>query len=98
MPTYDYKCSACGAEMEIFHSMSETKRKCPECGKLKLVKQIGAGAGFLFKGDGFYQTDYRSQSYQDGKKAADSAKSESKSSSSDAKPKKKASGKKKKSD
>ena len=64
--------------MEIFHSMSESRRKCPECGALKLVRQIGAGAGFLFKGDGFYQTDYRSKSWQDGKKADDKARSEPK--------------------
>ena len=78
MPTYDYACKACGAEMEIFHSMSESRRKCPECGALKLERQIGTGAGFLFKGDGFYQTDYRSQSYRDGKQADEKARSENK--------------------
>jgi len=79
MPTYDYRCEACGAELEIFHSMSQAaKRKCPECGKLKLVRQIGAGAGFLFKGSGFYETDYRSKSYQDGKQADEKSKEEPK--------------------
>ncbi len=65
MPTYDYLCSACEARVEYFQSMSEKpKKKCPECGASKLVRQIGAGAGILFKGSGFYQTDYRSSSYQ----------------------------------
>ena len=65
MPTYDYVCAACGHALEIFHSISESpKRKCPKCGKPKLERQIGAGAGFLFKGSGFYKTDYRSSEYQ----------------------------------
>jgi putative FmdB family regulatory protein len=65
MPTYEYHCGACGARVDIFHSMSEAPRKkCPECGKSKLVRQIGAGAGILFRGSGFYQTDYRSESYR----------------------------------
>jgi putative FmdB family regulatory protein len=65
MPTYDYVCGACGHALEIFHSISEApKRKCPKCGKSKLERQIGAGAGFLFKGSGFYKTDYRSSDYQ----------------------------------
>jgi putative FmdB family regulatory protein len=64
MPTYAYRCEACGATPEYFQSMSERKkRKCPECGQSKLVRQIGGGAGFLFKGSGFYQTDYRSEAY-----------------------------------
>lgn len=87
MPTYDYDCGACGAALEIFQSMSESpKRKCPECGKLKLKRRIGAGAGILFKGSGFYETDYRSKSYKqaaeadkqgkgpDGKSSGDSSK------------------------
>lgn len=70
MPTYDYVCDACGHALEIFHSMSEPpKKKCPACGKSKLARQIGAGAGFLFKGQGFYKTDYRSDSYKAGEKA-----------------------------
>lgn len=80
MPTYDYRCDACGHTFEAFQSMSESaKRKCPECGKLKLVRLIGAGGGILFKGSGFYQTDYRSESYQKGQQA-ESKSSESKSS------------------
>lgn len=70
MPTYDYACSACGHELEIFHSITDKpKRRCPECGKPKLERRISAGAGFLFKGAGFYQTDYRSDSYRAGEKA-----------------------------
>ena len=81
MPTYDYVCGACGHELEIFQSMSEgAKRKCPECGKLKLERQIGAGAGFLFKGDGYYVTDYRSEGYQKDKQADSKPKSDSSSS------------------
>lgn len=72
MPTYEYLCEACGHEFELFQAMSASvKRKCPECGKLKLKRLIGAGAGVIFKGSGFYQTDYRSDSY---KKAAEADK------------------------
>jgi len=69
MPTYEYRCAACDHEFELFQSMSaSTKRKCPECGKMKLERLIGTGAAVIFKGPGFYQTDYRSESY---KKAAE---------------------------
>ena len=69
MPHYDYVCTACGHEFEVFQSMTEaTKRKCPECGRLKLQRKIGTGAGVLFKGSGFYETDYRSESYKRGAK------------------------------
>lgn len=65
MPTYDYLCGACSHAVEYFQSMSEApKKKCPKCGKSKLVRQLGTGAGILFKGSGFYQTDYRSDSYK----------------------------------
>lgn len=67
MPTYEYLCAACDHRLELFQSMTEgPKRKCPACGKLKLERQIGAGGGILFKGSGFYQTDYRSSSYKAG--------------------------------
>ena len=69
MPTYDYVCAACGHALEVFQSMSEApKKKCPACGRSKLERRIGAGAGFLFKGSGFYLTDYRSKSYTEGAK------------------------------
>ena len=72
MPTYEYQCDACGHEFELFQSMTDSvKRKCPKCGKPKLQRLIGTGAGIIFKGGGFYQTDYRSDSY---KKAAESDK------------------------
>ena len=80
MPTYEYECQACGHTFEIFQSMTEgTKRKCPSCKKNKLQRLIGSGAGIIFKGSGFYETDYRSDSY---KKGADAAKSEGKKSDS----------------
>ena len=91
MPTYDYECDACGHEFELFQSISDpVKRKCPECGKQKLRRLFGTGAAVVFKGSGFYQTDYRSESY---KKAAEKDKkpaektSESKSSDKSAKKK-----------
>jgi putative FmdB family regulatory protein len=81
MPTYDYVCQACGHALEIFQSMSENpKRKCPKCSKLKLQRQIGTGAGILFKGSGFYETDYRSDSYSKGAKEASEAKEKAKES------------------
>jgi putative FmdB family regulatory protein len=78
MPTYDYECDACGHTFELFQSISEpVKKKCPDCGKPKLRRLFGTGAAIVFKGSGFYQTDYRSDSY---KKAAEKDKpSESKS-------------------
>ncbi len=77
MPTYDYRCNACGHEFEEFQMMSEAElKKCPECKKNKLERLIGMGAGFLFKGSGYYQTDYRSKSYNDAKKADSTASSE----------------------
>lgn len=70
MPTYEYKCDACGHAFEQFHSMMAAPiRKCPECKKLKVKRLIGTGAGLIFKGSGFYITDYRDQSYADKAKA-----------------------------
>jgi putative FmdB family regulatory protein len=65
MPTYDYRCEACEHTLEVFQKITESpKKKCPACGKSKLKRLIGGGAGFLFKGSGFYLTDYRSDSYK----------------------------------
>jgi len=87
MPTYDYECDACGHEFELFQSIRDSaKRKCPECSKLKLRRLFGTGAAVVFKGSGFYQTDYRSESY---KKAAEKDKKPSKEKSSDSKSKSK---------
>ena len=65
MPTYDYQCDACDHSFEKFQSITaRTIRLCPECGKRKVRRLIGAGAGIIFKGSGFYQTDYRSAAYR----------------------------------
>ena len=62
MPTYDYECEKCGHVFEVFHSMSQTPEiKCEECGGATR-KLIGAGAGIIFKGSGFYETDYKRKS------------------------------------
>lgn len=69
MPTYDYKCEACGHSFEKFQSITaKPVRKCPSCSKMKAKRLIGMGAGIIFKGSGFYQTDYRSSSYQEAAK------------------------------
>ena len=70
MPTYEYECKACGHHFEEFQSiMDKPKRKCPECGKLKLRRLIGSGGALIFKGSGFYQTDHRSKEYTEKAKA-----------------------------
>ncbi|WP_425613926.1 FmdB family zinc ribbon protein [Anatilimnocola sp. NA78] len=82
MPTYDYECDACGHKEEVFQSFSDPLiEKCPKCKKKKFRRLFGAGAAVMFKGTGFYTTDYRSDSY---KKAAsaDSKPSDSSSSTS----------------
>ncbi len=79
MPTYDYVCEACDHEFELFQRITEDPiKKCPECSKSKLRRLFGTGAAVVFKGSGFYQTDYRSDSY---KKGADAAKKKSESKS-----------------
>lgn len=70
MPTYEYTCDACEHRFDEFQSFSEPPlKKCPECGKPKLRRLFGAGAAIVFKGSGFYQTDYRSESYKAAAKA-----------------------------
>jgi putative FmdB family regulatory protein len=70
MPTYEYKCTACGHAFERFQSIKAAPiKKCPECGKNKVKRLIGIGAGLLFKGSGFYITDYRPESYNTAAKA-----------------------------
>lgn len=60
MPTYEYECRACAHAFETMHSMTApVLRKCPKCGKLKLERLISGGAGVIFKGSGFYETDYK---------------------------------------
>ena len=69
MPTYEYICEECGHEFEQFQSITaRSLRKCPKCGKRKLKRLIGVGSGVIFKGSGFYETDYRSESYKEAEK------------------------------
>ena len=90
MPNYDYECDKCGKIFEVFQSMRDRKlRKCPDpaCGG-KVERLLGTGAGIIFKGSGFYETDYRSESYKAGAKAdkpSDSGDSKKKGKSSEKK-------------
>jgi putative FmdB family regulatory protein len=91
MPTYEYECSSCGKTFERFQSISEKPlRRCPLCRKGKVRRLIGAGAGILFRGSGFYETDYRSAEYKAKAKAEQTgggakAETSTESSSSDSK-------------
>lgn len=83
MPTYEYRCPACGTDFEKFQKMSdEPVAACPACGA-DAVRRLSGGAGLVFKGSGFYITDYRGEGY---KKAAEAEKGGSPSSSSETKP------------
>src|SRR5882724_4202388 len=84
MPTYEYQCDACEHNFDEFQSIKDKPmKKCPQCGKNKLRRVFGAGAAILFKGSGFYETDYRSESYKKSAKAdQEAAKSSSSSASS----------------
>jgi putative FmdB family regulatory protein len=84
MPTYEYRCKACGHEFEEFQSITApVLKKCPSCAKTKLERLIGTGSAVMFKGGGFYETDYRSESYKKAAKAdADASKPKSESSDS----------------
>ena len=74
MPTYEYKCFACNHTFERFQSITaDPIRRCPECGKAKVKRLLGTGAGFVFKGSGFYTTDYRSEGYKEKAKAESGA-------------------------
>jgi len=108
MPTYDYECQACGHAWELFQSMKDSPVKsCAECKKRKAKRLMGLGAGLIFKGSGFYETDYKragSDKKEGGgeSSSSDSSSSESKgtdkkSTGSDSKPKKESSSKKEKS-
>ncbi len=84
MPTYDYECQACGHTFEKFQSITDKPiRKCPVCNKLKVRRLIGTGGGVIFKGSGFYCTDYRSDSYKSSAKSEQTSSSDSAKSSSD---------------
>jgi putative FmdB family regulatory protein len=70
MPTYEYHCDGCNHEFDEFQAMKdEPLKKCPKCKKNKLRRLFGTGAALLFKGSGFYETDYRSESYKAAAKA-----------------------------
>jgi putative FmdB family regulatory protein len=74
MPTYDYICDSCSHEFEAYESIkAEPLTECPECKLPQLRRKIGPGAAILFKGSGFYQTDYRSESYKKAEKAEKSS-------------------------
>ena len=84
MPTYDYECDSCAHEFELFQKINDSiKKKCPECGKLKLRRLFGTGAAVMFKGSGFYETDYRSDSYKKAAEADKKSQTDTKSDSSD---------------
>ena len=71
MPTYDYQCGACKHEWELFQSMNDSPvKRCPKCKKQKAKRLLGLGAGLIFKGTGFYETDYKKKS---GSKAKDNS-------------------------
>lgn len=84
MPTYDYACNACGHTFELFQSITAKPiKKCPSCKKSSAKRLIGTGASIIFKGSGFYQTDYRSEGYKKAAKAEADAQSPKKSEKSD---------------
>jgi len=73
MPTYEYVCTKCGHEMEAFQPMKAAPlKKCPACGRSALRRKIGGGAGLIFKGTGFYITDYKKKSTGGKKESGDS--------------------------
>lgn len=91
MPTYEYECQQCGKVFEKLHGMTQKPRaKCPKCGG-RAKKLIGTGAGIIFKGEGFYATDYRSKEYKDAeRKEAESSKKTTPEKKEKGKPEKKA--------
>tara|TARA_Y100000588_G_scaffold204044_1_gene217858 strand:- start:9 stop:344 length:336 start_codon:yes stop_codon:yes gene_type:complete len=97
MPTYDYVCRACGHEFEKFQSMMDDPiKKCPECRKQQVRRKIGVGAGLIFKGSGFYETDYKrkgGEKKEGSSEEKSGGKSDGETSGSDSKPKESSSGK-----
>jgi putative FmdB family regulatory protein len=74
MPTYEYECQSCKHNFDEFQGINDAPlKKCPRCGRKKLQRKFGTGAAVLFKGSGFYQTDYRSESYKAAAKAEDTS-------------------------
>ena len=88
MPTYEYECQKCQRSHEVFQSITaKPLKKCPRCGG-RLKRMMGSGSGFLFRGSGFYITDYRSKGYKEAKKREESSGSSGSSSSGDSSSKK----------
>lgn len=86
MPTYDYQCQACGHTWELFQSMNDNPVKsCPKCKKRKAKRLLGMGAGLIFKGTGFYETDYKNTGGGDKKESSGDSGSSDSSNSSDSK-------------
>jgi len=82
MPTYEYDCRKCGRRHEAFQSITaKPLTRCPTCGG-RLERLLGSGSGFIFRGGGFYTTDYRSKSYHEAKKKDEQASSPKKPSAS----------------
>lgn len=87
MPTYDYVCVKCRHEFEHFQGIKdEPLKRCPKCAKTGVKRQIGGGAGLLFKGSGFYITDYRSEGYKASAKSEAAPSSAGKTETKPAKP------------
>ena len=94
MPTYEYLCEKCGHEFEAFQSISaDPLKNCPKelCarkkwGRGRVTKKISGGSGLLFKGTGFYITDYRSQKYKDAAKKESAPSSDTKPAKTESKP------------
>lgn len=77
MPTYDYSCAKCGHEWEVFQSMKDEPLKtCPDCKKRSAKRMVGGGAGLIFKGSGFYITDYKNKPASGDKPKSESPKSD----------------------
>jgi putative FmdB family regulatory protein len=90
MPTYDYACSACKHRFERFEPIGDGGlKKCPQCGKKKAKRMLGTGAGLIFKGSGFYTTDYKRSSGGGDKDSGGAKDSEKKPAAKEAKEKKK---------
>ena len=70
MPTYEYRCNGCSKQFDVYQPITaEALKSCPHCKSRKVKRLLGGGAGLLFKGSGFYITDYRSAGYQSAKKS-----------------------------
>ncbi len=82
MPTYTYGCKSCGHEFDVFHSISTQPRiKCESCDSAKVERHLGTGSGIIFKGSGFYETDFKGKKGTKPAESSGEGKSESKSDS-----------------